>query len=178
MFHGRDPTKVTFEEIADAAGVSRALVYDYFGDRAGLLEAVFRRSFDELQARVGKALVNTRGLREALIAMVRVHLEFASADPDAYRLACADANLLDHPALDASRIADTAATFGGGPVAVLVARGTLAALEAMVLGWVADPVLDRDDAAERIAQFLWSGLSGIDQLGLRLRPWWPVPEPV
>ncbi len=178
MFHGRDPTKVTFEEIADAAGVSRALVYDYFGDRTGLLEAVFRRSFDDLQARVGKALAGTRGLREALGAVVRVHLEFAEADPDAYRLACADASLLDQPALDATRIAGTAAAFGGGPVAELVARGTLAALEAMVLGWVADPRVDREEAAERIAQFLWSGLSGIELLGLRLRPSWPVPESV
>src|SRR5215470_15509912 len=33
VFQGRNPADVTFEEIADAAGVSRALVYNYFGDR-------------------------------------------------------------------------------------------------------------------------------------------------
>ena len=32
--------EVTFEAVADAAGVSRALVYNYFGDRSGLLAAV------------------------------------------------------------------------------------------------------------------------------------------
>ena len=36
VFKGRDPNDVTFEEVADAAGVSRALVYNYFGDRRGL----------------------------------------------------------------------------------------------------------------------------------------------
>jgi len=37
VLQGRDPAEVTFEEIADAAGVSRALVYNYFGDRNGVL---------------------------------------------------------------------------------------------------------------------------------------------
>ncbi len=36
LFERRDPVEVPFEEIADAAGVSRALVYNYFGDRGGL----------------------------------------------------------------------------------------------------------------------------------------------
>ena len=40
VFHGRDPSEVTFEEIAEAAGVSRALVYNYFGDKGGLIAAV------------------------------------------------------------------------------------------------------------------------------------------
>ena len=33
LFAERDPAEAPFEEIADAAGVSRALVYNYFGDR-------------------------------------------------------------------------------------------------------------------------------------------------
>lgn len=35
-----DPAKVTLQNLADAAGVSRPLVYAYFQDRAGLLAAV------------------------------------------------------------------------------------------------------------------------------------------
>jgi hypothetical protein len=43
---------VTFEEVADAAGVSRALVYNCFGDRRGLVAAVFQRHTDRLHAAV------------------------------------------------------------------------------------------------------------------------------
>src|SRR5262252_9657732 len=77
VFRDRDPAAVTFEEIADAAGVSRALVYNYFGDRQGLIEAVARRASDRLSGRVTEALASTRGLREALAAAIRVSLEFA-----------------------------------------------------------------------------------------------------
>ena len=48
LFEGRDPTEVPFEEIADAAGVSRALVYNYFGDRSGLLAAVYLHLFEAM----------------------------------------------------------------------------------------------------------------------------------
>src|ERR687891_398237 len=41
LYRGRDPATVRFEEVADAAGVSRSLVYAYFGDRGGLLAAVY-----------------------------------------------------------------------------------------------------------------------------------------
>jgi AcrR family transcriptional regulator len=85
LFAGRDPAAVTFEEIADAAGVSRALVYNYFGDRHGLVEAMYCRSTDELDRRVSDALAATRGLRDALSAAVRVHLAFATESPAAWR---------------------------------------------------------------------------------------------
>ena len=62
------PGDVTFEEVADAAGVSRALVYNYFGDRRGLVAAVFQRHTDRLHAAVVAGLrrqrVVPRGDRE------------------------------------------------------------------------------------------------------------------
>ena len=41
VFRGRDPSDVSFEEVAEAGGVSRSLVYAYFGDRGGLIAAVY-----------------------------------------------------------------------------------------------------------------------------------------
>jgi AcrR family transcriptional regulator len=63
VFAGRDPSSVTFEEIAEAAGVSRALVYNYFGDRGGLLAAVCLHSFDQLDTAIAPAF--DPGLRPA-----------------------------------------------------------------------------------------------------------------
>src|SRR5262249_38965325 len=87
VFRGRDPAEVTFEEIADAAGVSRALVYNYFGDRSGLVEAVYRRNVGLLTVRASEALATTRGKENALRALVELHVAFAEADPAGYRYA-------------------------------------------------------------------------------------------
>ena len=80
VLQGRDPAEVTFEEIADAAGVSRALVYNYFGDRNGVLEAVYRRNLRLLRERIGAVVATARG-RKALYELVRVNVEFARREP-------------------------------------------------------------------------------------------------
>ena len=40
VFRQHDPATVRFDEVAQAAGVSRSLVYAYFGDRGELIAAV------------------------------------------------------------------------------------------------------------------------------------------
>jgi AcrR family transcriptional regulator len=175
VFDGRDPAGVTFEEIADAAGVSRALVYNYFGDRQGLIEAVARRASDRLSERVTAALATTRGLREALAAAIRVSLEFAHEDPAGYRYAVGSTAPLV-PALYDEQLADMAQLFGEGEDALLVARGVLTSLQAMVLHCVDRGPEDIERATEVIVAFVAGGFVGIDAIGFHLRPTWPVPS--
>jgi AcrR family transcriptional regulator len=174
VFDGRDPAGVTFEEIADAAGVSRALVYNYFGDRQGLIEAVARRASDRLSGRVTEALASTRGLREALAAAIRVSLEFAHEDPAGYRYAVGSTAPLV-PGLYDEQLEDMALLFGEGEDALLVARGVLTSLQAMVLHCVDRGPRDIDRATEIIVAFLAGAFVGIDDIGFHLRPTWPVP---
>ena len=96
VFQGRDPAEVTFEEIADAAGVSRALVYNYFGDRNGVLEAVYRRNLRLLRERIGAVVATTRG-RKALYELVRVNVEFAVENPAGLPLRRRRVDLLPPP---------------------------------------------------------------------------------
>lgn len=59
MLATTDPSKVTLQHLADAAGVSRPLVYAYFQDRAGLLAAVDQRraaTVDEALAAAASAV--------------------------------------------------------------------------------------------------------------------------
>lgn len=175
VFDGRDPAEVPFEAVADAAGVSRALVYNYFGDRRGLLDAVHRRSAERLDAQVGAAVATTRGRREALAAVVRTHLAFAADDPAGYRYAAGDTNLVHQTPTNAGRVVTVAAVFGGGPRAQVLACGALAALQAMVLQWVERRDPPFDEAVEVMTAFLWVGLSSIDELGLPIAPTWEVP---
>jgi AcrR family transcriptional regulator len=176
VFQGRDPAEVTFEEIADAAGVSRALVYNYFGDRHGLLEAVYRRNIAVLSEGITKALVTTRGRREALAASVRVHLEFATTNEAGYRYATGDLVFARLPELEHEQVADVAANFGGGPDAAIVARGLMSATQAMVLYWLDHPSGDVEHAAELITSFLYGGLADVDTVGVHLTPRWSVPR--
>jgi AcrR family transcriptional regulator len=172
VLDGRDVAKVTFEEIADAAGVSRALVYEYFGDRQGLLEEVYRQAAQRLLARVNEALASTPGRRAALQEMVRVHVETAAVDLHDYRLACAGGSA---PVPASTWVVGTAKGLGGTPQAELLAIGSVAALQAMVVAWATDPKVSREEATDTIAAILWRGLSDLDGLGITLRPWWTVP---
>jgi len=174
VFGGRDPGSVTFEEIADAAGVSRALVYNYFGDRHGLIEAVARRSSERLSERVTAALAATRGLREALLAAIRVSLEFAREDPAGYRYAVGSSTPLI-PGLFDEQLLDMARLFGDDEDSLLIARGVLSSLQAMVLHCVERGPHDLDRATEVIGAFLAGGFVGVDDIGFPVHPTWPVP---
>jgi len=175
VFRGRDPATVTFEEIADAAGVSRALVYNYFGDRQGLLEAVSRRSIDRLSERVKATLETTRGLREALAGAIRASLEFAHEDPNGYRYAAGSIAPPLLPELMDEQLDDLAQIFGDNDDAVLVARGVLTSLQSMVLHCVERGPHDIDRATEVIGAFLAGAFAGVDAIGFHLRPTWPIP---
>jgi AcrR family transcriptional regulator len=174
VFDGRDPAGVTFEEIADAAGVSRALVYNYFGDRQGLIEAVARRSSERLTERVTTALASTPGRREALAAGIRVSLEFAHEDLGAYRYAIG----VTPPALPQlfdEQLREMAELFGEGEDALLMARGLLTAMQAMVLHSVERGPYDVERATAVISAFLAGAFTGLDAIGYPIRPTWPVP---
>jgi AcrR family transcriptional regulator len=174
VFDGRDPAGVTFEEIADAAGVSRALVYNYFGDRQGLVEAVARRASDRLSERVTAALASTRGLRDALAAAIKVSLEFAHEDPAAYRYAIGSTAPLV-PDLHDEQVSNMARLFGEGEEARLVAHGVLTSLQAMVLHCVERGSSDLERSTEIITAFVAGAFIGVDAIGFHLHPTWPVP---
>lgn len=177
VLHGRDPSEVTFEEIADAAGVSRALVYNYFGDRHGLVTAVYAHNAEQLRRAVVQPLDGTETVREALAKFVRAYLEYArrhdlSAGETmgaALRLARAGggarAGDVATPGLDV-----VVERLGGGPDARVVGRACLALVEAAALAWLEHGERDLDRATELTVTLLWSGLSGLEELG------WPLPD--
>jgi AcrR family transcriptional regulator len=162
VFSGRDPAEVTFEEIADAAGVSRALVYNYFGDRHGLLDAVYQRNVDELREQVDEALLGKTTVRAALEAAVRVHVHAAAHDTSGYRYATGRLAFSNLPERREERVAEVAARIGTGPEAEVVAVGLLSAIEAMVVRWLELGDSNHEHAVQLITTFLASGLESLD----------------
>ena len=165
---GRDPSTVTFEEIAAKAGVSRALVYNYFGDRGGLLAAVYRTAFEGLDAELSSALAEDLPPRERVHRVVGGFIAFAKTRATGwaslYTLAGSQ-----HPAVAAARserYARLAADWGGGPKGRLVAAGLLGLLESSVIDWIAQPGLEREQLVELLEDLAWSGLQGLLEGGV------------
>ena len=144
VFDGRNPADVTFEEIADAASVSRGLVYNYFGDKGGLVAALYRRTFDRLDAAMLERLDghDTDG-EAALRAVVGAYLCFARDNHSAWRL-ISTAEATAHPEVQGARqerFRRMAAAWGGSEQALVLAAGIVGFLEASTLAWLDSPGL-------------------------------------
>jgi AcrR family transcriptional regulator len=161
---GRDPAAVTFEEVAEAAGVSRALVYNYFGDKGSLVAAVYLRSLERLDDEVAAAVDRRLPPRERLRQLVASALRFARTDEAAWHLAAGGATL--HPAVRAARerrVDRLAADLGGGTNAAVVAAAVVAVLDAAT-AVPADP----DTVVDALTALLWGGLSSLERFGVAL----------
>jgi AcrR family transcriptional regulator len=165
VFQGRDPADVTFEEIALAAGVSRALVYNYFGDKGGLVAAVYLRSFERLDETLRAALADVDTPSERLRLVITCYLEFARCHTAAWGLiGTSEATL--HPVVQDSRRARCermAEAWGGTPEALVLARGIVGFLEAASLEWVDRGPSDIDAAVLLLHTVLWSGLEHLPE---------------
>jgi AcrR family transcriptional regulator len=173
VLQGRDPAEVTFEEIADAAGVSRALVYNYFGDRNGVLEAVYRRNLRLLRERIGAVVATSHG-RKALYELVRVNVEYAVENPAGYRYAAGESIFSRLPELEERRVRSVAKNFGGEPDSHVVARGWLSAIHGMVIYWLDHPDgVSPERVVDVITAFLGGALAAVAKQGVIPRH--PVP---
>ena len=164
LFEDHDPLEVTFEEIADAAGVSRALVYNYFGDRGGLLAAVFLHHFEAVGVHLDDATDPDAPMPDRVRGIVRAYLDFAAAHPGAWRLLRV-ARTTEHPAVVRAReerMLELAAGWGGSVEARIVAYAIVGLLEAATLDWLrAVDEVDAGDLAVILNDLLWRGMSSL-----------------
>jgi AcrR family transcriptional regulator len=160
VFTGRDPATVRHEEVAQAAGVSRSLVYAYFGDRGELMAAVHLHSLSDLDAELTALLADVPVEECRLGAVVRRFLELADRNAESWRLFAA-AGSLEHPVVRQAREARCqriADTWGGGPPERLLARGLVGMLEAAATEWIDHHACSLDDAATVLTRALWHGV--------------------
>lgn len=158
----RDPVDVTFEHVAEVAGVSRALVYNYFRDKSTLLAELYLRNFAELTQAVSVAVgARDLALEDRLRAVVAAYVSFADAHPSTRKL-LGHPEAMEHPAVRCARRdhAETIASlWGATDEARIVACGLVGFLEAAVLEWVDESGLGTDQAIDVIHAQLWWGFA-------------------
>jgi len=80
-FAARGYDAVSVRELARAAHVSPAMIAYYFGDKAGLLDAVFDRVFERLLGQLRRLAEAPASEREAPERLIRVYLETIGREP-------------------------------------------------------------------------------------------------
>ncbi|HPV74319.1 MAG: TetR/AcrR family transcriptional regulator [Gemmatimonadetes bacterium] len=124
VFIRQGTAKARTQEIADEAGVNKALVHYYFGTKEALADAVFRNAASQFMPRIfGILASDTLSIEDKVRAVVREQVEFHLARPYLAGYVISEA----HAAPERVRAVMSGAT-GGAPLGVL--RRQLAAAAA------------------------------------------------
>jgi AcrR family transcriptional regulator len=154
---------MSIEDVADAAGVSRSLVYAYFGDRDGLVAEVYLRVLEQLDdALVPHQATHLPRDQATMAQVIEGCMHFAAEHPACWRLLVTD-SVRRHPTVAGARgrrVEALAASRSDGVCQPLVADAILGLLEAGVLHWVerSRDELPARQAARLLADILWTGL--------------------
>jgi AcrR family transcriptional regulator len=145
----RSLDELSIDLLAEEAGISRGLLYHYFGSKQAFHEAVVRHAADDL---IAQTTPPTEGEPlERLLTSVTAYVDYVIANHEGYRslvLAAAGGNEAVRAIYERARtrmIDRTFETAGVGsllddtPATRLVVRGWVAFVEDTVLTWCAQP---------------------------------------
>jgi AcrR family transcriptional regulator len=146
----RSLEELSIDLLAEEAGISRGLLYHYFGNKHAFHEAVVRRAADDLIAQTAPQPGLGDPL-EALAASMRAYVDYVEANHAGYLSLVKGAqggNETLRAIYDEARAALTDRIFAEDPDGYLIAdtpalrllvRGWAAMAEDLVLTWVAEP---------------------------------------
>jgi AcrR family transcriptional regulator len=78
-------SEVSMAQLAAEAGVTRPVLYDAFGDRAGVAAALVARYGADIDKALGAAFAKPITLREALLEGIEYFVRFIEREPDVFR---------------------------------------------------------------------------------------------
>lgn len=174
LFAERGYAEVTMEEIAAAVGVTKPLLYNYFGNKERLYIACMERAGDSLTRTIAEAIADTASPGDALASGVRAFFAFLDSDRAAWAV------IFDETQPIAGEVADRVAQYRGQIVELVSgslvaqipagrgkkARVEIEALSAALLGaaeelarwWLRTEAIGAEQAAELLISTVEPGL--------------------
>lgn len=172
VFATRGYHQSSMNEVAEAAGVTKPVLYQHFGSKRDLYRELLRDVGDQLREQVSKAAVEAPGPREQVEEGFAAYFRWVATHRGGFLVLFAGETRRDPEfMLEAQRveteIADAVATL----IVVeglatdrrrLLAYGIVGIAETTARHWLAeDLALTPDDLAQQVANLAWAGLRGL-----------------
>ncbi len=172
-FAERGYSGVSMDQVAEAAGVTKPVLYQHFTSKRALYLELVADVADRLESAVVKATADAASPREQVEAGFRVYFRFVTEHRDAFRLLFTADSRRDRDLTEAvMRVEETFAQSVAALIEVeglgeddrlLLARGIVGIAEVTsrhsLASTTAEP--DPDALAHRVANLAWAGLRGI-----------------
>jgi AcrR family transcriptional regulator len=172
LFAERGYAAVTMDEIAAAVGVTKPLLYNYFGNKERLYIACMERAGDSLIKTIAEAVGESANPGDALGAGVRAFFSFLDNDRDAWAV------LFDETLPHGGEVFDRVAAYRGQIVELVSASllaqlpdrrqvkveiealstALLGAAEGLARWWLRTEAISAEDAAELLVSTVEPGL--------------------
>ncbi len=163
---------VTMDEVANAAGVSKPIVYRNLGDKDALVVALSEIFVERLNEVVDRAVAITPHGRESFASAVRATLELIAEERNLFFFVTAggpgtDTRLVERSSatmiaqFSAMRIADD---LDPAPARTW-AYATVGAIQITAIMWLRDGDRTCDEVTDDLTQLLWPGITGAGRVG-------------
>lgn len=171
--------ETSLDEVAERAGVSKALIYEHFASKRELQGALLRRASNEILTRIGVAVAAVTEHGEArLEAGLDAFLTFTEEDRDAWRLlfrSVSDPEVaaeLDRLEDEATRViaglmsAEVPPERGSDPLGLdfateMFARQLLGSVQSLAVWWDQHREVPREQILAIAMEYSWMGLERV-----------------
>jgi AcrR family transcriptional regulator len=172
VFAARGFHQTSMNDVADAAGVTKPVLYQHFTSKRALYLELLELVSTRLMLVIDEATSSAGGPREQVERGLLAYFRFVVESPDEYQLMFGGGTRRDAEfAQEAARlersiaavIADLIVVEGlGDQERILLAHGIVGLAEGATRLWLGDDLaLEPDEVAARMSELAWSGLRGI-----------------
>lgn len=162
----------SMNDVADAAGVTKPVLYQHFASKRGLYLELLRSVGDRLMAAIHAATAQADHPREQVENGLRAYFTFVSDHPDAYRLMFGGGTRRDTEFAEEATRVELAIAEAIAPLIrieglpdqerLLFAHGIVGLAEGTTRHWRTHELpIDAGAVAELVADLAWRGLRGV-----------------